>query len=263
MNDNCVRDVFDVGSSLSTNLSIVLFALILVVSFKNIGFNIKIKGLMQGLFVFNIQANCIEVLVSFSDIGILRFKRSSFVTKSSSDGIFQKVVALILHGSILFRFFWLWNQLFNLIAESVVKLMCILLDPNIYWLTIELKSINKASWDKIWLLRLLQVCKHSLKLKENIVFEKLLLLLVIWLKLNAKNLFSNDWDHVKLLKQWIHVTCAAEVFEADISGSLFDTDISVKFIHVNVPPWFFYLAVEIVQNFEGALKVFFVLFTEC
>ena len=125
-----VGKVFEVGSPLGTYFPIVLFTHVLVVSLQDVWLNVQIQGLLNVLFILDVERNRIEVFVSLADIFVLWFKGLSLIANHTSDCPLEEIVTLLVR--LFFR-----DQLFDLVAENIEKLMGVLLHSDIDWLSIE------------------------------------------------------------------------------------------------------------------------------
>jgi hypothetical protein len=96
-------------------------------------------------------------------------------------------VRLVIHGAFLLLFPWLRDQLLNLVAESIVELVSVLLHPHVHGLPIELESTDEALRNEVGLLGLLQVCEYSLELIEDVTLDGLLFRRVIGFELDVKD----------------------------------------------------------------------------
>ena len=131
------------------------------------------------LFVLDVEADRVEGLVSLPDIGILRLEGPRLVAKSPSDGALQKVARLIVLAllALLGLRPRLRDELLDLVAKGVVKLMGVLLHPDVDRLSVEFECVDEAAGDEVRLLGFLEIGKDTLQLVEHVLFDLLLLLI--------------------------------------------------------------------------------------
>ena len=133
---------------------VVFVTLILVVSFKNIRFDIKIKSFLQALFVFDIQGQSKKRLLFFSYIRIIQFKWFCFVNNNSTKWILKDLSCFC-------------GAVFNVFTQDIKEFICILLLSHIYRLSVELKNVNKSLRFIKLFLWFLQICENFLEFINN------------------------------------------------------------------------------------------------
>lgn len=179
VDDDGVGEVLQVSPPLGADLEVVLLAMVLVVPLEHVRLDVEVECLLDVLFVLDVEADRVEGLVSLPDIGILRLEGPRLVAKSPSDGALQKVARLIVLAllALLGLRPRLRDELLDLVAKGVVKLMGVLLHPDVDRLSVEFECVDEAAGDEVRLLGFLEIGKDTLQLVEHVLFDLLLLLI--------------------------------------------------------------------------------------
>jgi len=179
VDDDGVGEVLQVSPPLGADLEVVLLAMVLVVPLEHVRLDVEVECLLDVLFVLDVEADRVEGLVSLPDIGILRLEGPRLVAKSPSDGALQKVARLIVLAllALLGLRPRLRDELLDLVAKGVVKLMGVLLHPDVDRLSVEFECVDEAAGDEVRLLGFLEIGKDALQLVEHVLFDLLLLLI--------------------------------------------------------------------------------------
>jgi len=138
---------------------VVPLTVILVISFKDVRLDVEIQGFSDVLFVLDVKGDGEERLLPLADVGEFLLQALGLIADVPLDSLLQQV---LLISSL--------QQLFYVVAEEVVELVGVLLDPDVDGLPKDLEGLDEALRRVVLLLRLLQVRKDLLHLVQDTLF---------------------------------------------------------------------------------------------